>query len=435
MARDLRIPTAAVFEPLLHPARYKGAWGGRGSGKSHFFAGLAIEDALRFKGEHGMGLRMVCLRETQKSLKFSAKSLIEKKLQDFGLGEAQGFRVYREQIELPGDGVMIFNGLQDHTADSVKSLDDFHRAWIEEAQAVSDRSLTLLRPTIRAEGSEIWASWNPSLPTDAIDMMLRSDKTPKGSVVVRANWSDNPWLPRTLEDERRDVMAQSPERYGHIYEGEYQSVTEGAYFASRLTEAQLSGRIGNVYRDPLMKIYAIWDIGSTSNAADATSIWIVQFIGDEIRVLNYYEAIGQAFDDHVHWLRSNGYEDAVCILPHDGRKHDFVHTITPQGFLGRAGFTTDVVTNQGKGAALLRIDAVRALLPRCRFNEETTESGRLALGAYRQKIDDVRGVGLGPVHDWASHAADAFGLVAVYAERANTANKRQPLRRNLKGVV
>jgi phage terminase large subunit len=202
-----------------------------------------------------------------------------------------------------------------------------------------------------------------------------------------------------------------------------------------LTEAQLSGRIGNVYRDPLMKIYAIWDIGSTSNAADATSIWIVQFIGDEVRVLNYYEAIGQAFDDHVHWLRSNGYEDAVCILPHDGRKHDFVHTITPQGFLGRAGFTTDVVTNQGKGAALLRIDAVRAMLPRCRFNDDTTESGRLALGAYRQKIDDVRGVGLGPVHDWASHAADAFGLVAVYAERANTANKRQPLRRNLKGVV
>jgi phage terminase large subunit len=266
-------------------------------------------------------------------------------------------------------------------------------------------------------------------------MMLRSDRTPKGSVIVRANWSDNPWKPNTQEDERRDDMAMRPERYGHIWEGEYQSVTEGAYFASRLTEAQLSGRIGNVYRDPLMKVYAIWDIGSTSNAADATSIWIVQFIGDEVRVLNYYEAIGQAFDDHVHWLRSNGYEDAVCILPHDGRKHDFVHTITPQGFLGRAGFTTDVVTNQGKGAALLRIDAVRAMLPRCRFNEDTTESGRLALGAYRQKIDDVRGVGLGPVHDWASHAADAFGLVAVYAERANTVNKRQPLRRNLKGVV
>jgi phage terminase large subunit len=192
-----------------------------------------------------------------------------------------------------------------------------------------------------------------------------------------------------------------PERYGHIYEGEYQSVTEGAYFASRLTAAQLSGRIGIVSRDPLMKIYAIWDIGSTSNAADATSIWIVQFIGDEIRVLDYYEAIGQAFDDHVHWLRSNGYEDAVCILPHDGRKHD----------------------------------AVRAMLPRCRFNADTTESGRIALGAYRQKIDETRGVGLGPVHDWASHASDAFGLVAVYAERASTIHKRQPLRRNLKGVV
>jgi phage terminase large subunit len=140
-ANKLRIPTAEVFEPLLHPARYKGAWGGRGSGKSHFFAGLMIEEALMMQG-----YRAVCIREVQKSLKQSAKRLLEDKLEDYGLGEAQGFKVFREVIETPGDGVITFTGMQDHTADSVKSLEGFDRAWVEEAQSLSDRSMSLLRP-------------------------------------------------------------------------------------------------------------------------------------------------------------------------------------------------------------------------------------------------------------------------------------------------
>ena len=316
-AHKLRILTAEAFEPLLHPARYKGAWGGRGSGKSHFFAGLMIEEALRMPG-----YRAVCIREVQKSLKQSAKRLLEDKLQDFGLGEAQGFKVFREVIETPGDGVITFTGMQDHTADSVKSLEGFDRAWVEEAQSLSDRSMSLLRPTIRKEGSELWFSWNPQRATDPVDMMLRGATTPTGAKVVRSNWSDNPWLPKVLEQERRDCMDATPERYGHIWEGEYATVLEGAYFAKHLTEAQLEGRIGFVARDPLAKTYACWDIGGTSGKSDATAIWIVQFIGTEVRVLDYYEAVGQPFDAHVYWLRSSGYEDAMCVLPHDGRKHD-----------------------------------------------------------------------------------------------------------------
>ena len=162
---QFRVP--AAFEPLLHPARYKGAWGGRGSGKSHFFAGLAIDDALAWPGISGEGLRIAAIREVQKSLKQSAKRLVEDKLQQLGLGEAQGFKVYREVIELPHDGVMTFTGMQDHTADSVKSMEGFHRAWTEEAHSLAMRSLGLLRPTIRWEdvgrdlASELWFSWNP----------------------------------------------------------------------------------------------------------------------------------------------------------------------------------------------------------------------------------------------------------------------------------
>lgn len=426
----LRIPTAAVFEPLLHPARYKGVWGGRGSGKSHFMAGALVEDHIR-----NPGMRSVCIREVQKSLKQSAKKLVEDKIESFGLGEREGFKVFREVIETPGDGIITFTGMQDHTADSVKSLEGFNRAWVEEAQAMSDRSMTLLRPTIRAEGSELWFSWNPQRATDPIDMLLRGPNPPSDAVVIRANWSDNPWFPKVLGQERLDSLANEAEKYGHIWEGEYATVLEGAYFAKHLTQCQLDGRIGFVAPDPLMKKYAIFDIGGTSRKSDATAIWIVQYIGTEVRVLDYYEAVGQPFDAHVNWMRSSGYENAVCILPHDGRKHDTVYSVTPDGYLRQAGFNVDTVPNQGAGAALQRVEAVRQMFPFVRFNEETTSGGREALGWYHEKRDEVRGIGLGPDHDWSSHCADAFGLVAVYRNIAAQVTARKPLRRNIKGIA
>ena len=427
----LRIPTAEAFEPLLQPSRYKGAWGGRGSGKSHFFAGLMVEEHLRFPGH-----RSVCIREVQKSLKQSAKKLIEDTLQRYNLGEAQGFKVWREVIETPGDGLIIFQGMQDHTADSVKSLEGFDRAWVEEAQSLSDRSLSLLRPTIRAEDSELWFSWNPSRATDPVDMLLRGPISPTDAIVIRANWSDNPWFPVVLEQERKDCLETQADRYGHIWEGEYSTVLDGAYFAKHLTEAQLDRRIGHVSADPLMKIYAVWDIGGTSSRSDATAIWIAQFVGAEVRVLDYYEAVGQPFEAHVNWLRESGYEKAVCVLPHDGRKHDAVYQVTPQSFLREAGFLVDVVPNQGAGAAMQRIDAVRRLFPSILFNEETTKGGRDALGWYHEKRDEVRGIGLGPEHDWSSHGADAFGLMAIYKNGMKTESDwGEPLRRNLKGIV
>jgi phage terminase large subunit len=427
----LRIPTAEAFAPLLKPSRYKGAWGGRGSGKSHFFAGLMVEEHLRFSGH-----RSVCIREVQKSLKQSAKKLIEDTLQKYNLGEAQGFKVFREVIETPGDGLIIFQGMQDHTADSVKSLEGFNRAWVEEAQSLSDRSLSLLRPTIRAKESELWFSWNPSRATDPVDMLLRGPISPTDAIVVRANWSDNPWFPDVLEQERKDCLETQADRYGHIWEGEYATVLDGAYFAKHLTQAQLDRRIGRVARDPIMKTYAFFDIGGTSTRSDATAIWVAQFVGAEVRVLDYYEAVGQPFEAHVNWLRANDYEDVICVLPHDGRKHDAVYQVTPQSFLREAGFMVDIVPNQGAGAAMQRIDAVRRLFPSILFNEETTKAGRDALGWYHEKRDEARGIGLGPEHDWSSHGADAFGLLAIFKNGMKAESDwGEPLRRNLKGIV
>jgi phage terminase large subunit len=173
------IPTARVFQPLQQPSRFKGAWGGRGSGNSHFFGELMVERCLLQRGTLA-----VCIRETQKTLAQSSKRLIEAKIDTLRVGHE--FKVFYDKIQTPGDGLIIFQGMQDHTAESIKSLEGFQVAWMEEAQTISHRSLALLRPTMRTPDSEIWASWNPRRASDAIDGFLRTQK-PDNAIVVKAN--------------------------------------------------------------------------------------------------------------------------------------------------------------------------------------------------------------------------------------------------------
>lgn len=416
--RELDLKTAAVFGPLLQPARYKAAHGGRGSGKSHFFAELAIEDSLAEPGEIGEGLRTVCIREVQKDLAQSSKALIEAKLSSLGLNEADGFKVFKDVIQTPKDGLMIFKGMNDYTADSVKSLEGFKRAWWEEAQTATQRSLDLLRPTIRAPGSQLWFGWNPRHKDDPVDRMFRGGELPTGCVVVRANWRDNPWFTPELEQERQDCLRSQPDKYDHIWEGGYEQIHEGAYFAKQLSEAKSQGRISHVPQDPLMVKRIFVDIGGTGARADAFTMWVAQFIGLQVRVLNYYEAQGQPMATHLTWLREQGYEPADCKiwLPHDGSQQDKVNDTSYEKAFKAAGYEVEVVPNQGKGAAKSRIEAARRLFPSIWFNESTTEAGRDALGWYHEKRDEIRGIGLGPEHDWSSHGADSFGLMCIVYE-------------------
>lgn len=415
--QTLTIPTAEVFLPLLEPARDKAIWGGRGSGKSHFTAGLVIEDSLAAPGESaGEGLRTVCIREVQKDLAQSSKLLIESKLTAFKLTEADGFKVYRDAIKTPGDGLIIFKGMQDYTADSIKSLEGFKRAWWEEAQTATQHSLNLLRPTIRAPGSQMLWTWNPRRRTDPVDLMFRGDELPANSIVRRANWQDNPWWTDELETERRNTLRLQPDDYDHIWNGGYVTVASGAYFARQINEARQDGRIGRVAADPLMTYRAVWDIGGTGAKADATAIWIVQHVGLQIRFIDYYEAVGQPLATHVAWLRNNGYDKALCVLPHDGAAHEKITQTTYEGALREAGFSVEIVPNQGAGAAMARVEALRRLFPQMWFDEKRCSGGLDALGWYHEKKDDKRGIGLGPDHDWSSHGADAAGLVAVSYE-------------------
>jgi phage terminase large subunit len=219
----LRIETPRVFLPLLEPARYKGAHGGRGSGKSHFFAESLVERCLMHPGT-----RWACIREVQKSLEQSVKRLLEDKIEALGVGSS--FNVQKFEIGTPGGGVLIFQGMQNHTADSIKSLEGFDGAWVEEAQSLSQRSLDLLRPTIRKDGSEMWFSWNPRHETDPIDKLLRGEHVPPGSVVVEANHSDNPWLPDVLRMEMEYDLRRDPDKYAHVWKGGYVRASEARVF-------------------------------------------------------------------------------------------------------------------------------------------------------------------------------------------------------------
>jgi hypothetical protein len=224
------IQLAEAFLPFCHPARYKAAFGGRGSSKSHSFAALMVAYALKVPGFRG-----ICVREVQKSLKDSAKKLIEDKIQAFGVGAL--FDVITSEIKTPGGGLISFVGMQDHTAESIKSYEGYHAAWIEEAQTMSARSLELLRPTIRAPGSELWFSWNPRSADDPVDKFFRGLTPPKDAVIQKINYTDNKWFPIELEQERLHDLATNPDRYAHIWLGEYEPMAVGAIWSRQTIHA------------------------------------------------------------------------------------------------------------------------------------------------------------------------------------------------------
>lgn len=219
---ELRIKVPEVFMPLEGAHRYIGAHGGRCSGKSHYFGERWLRENVAEK------LDVVCLRETLKSLEFSVKKLLESKISTFNAGAY--FEVQDRRILSVHGGVTIFEGMQNHTAESIKSLEGFDRAWFEEAQNASDKSLTLLRPTIRKPGSQLWFGWNPDLETDPIDLLLRGPELPPDAAVIQANYMDNPWMSDEMRAEMEYDKRRDPDKYAHVWLGNYRRNSEARVF-------------------------------------------------------------------------------------------------------------------------------------------------------------------------------------------------------------
>lgn len=210
------------------PAKYRGLYGGRGSGKSHNFATLLIDRCLKERRD------VICLREVQKSLMQSAKRLLEQKIMDYGLGNI--FDVQQSQIKCPHGGIIVFEGLQHHTAESIKSYDGFHLFWVEEAQTLSSRSLEILIPTLRQEDGEIWASWNPRNEDDPIDVLLRGEYLPPDAIVRGINYDENIWFPEILRKEMEYDKRRDPDKYAHVWLGEYLRNSEARVFKNWTVE-------------------------------------------------------------------------------------------------------------------------------------------------------------------------------------------------------
>ncbi len=409
-AVQVRLPEKLV--PVFSgPAMYRGAYGGRGSAKTRSFAKMAAVHGLRCAQANERGV-IVCGREFMNSLEDSSLAEVKEAIlsepwlsDQYEVGE-KFVRTRDRSIDF------AFIGLR-HNLDSIKSKSRIRLLWVDEAEPVSETAWHKAINTVREEGSEVWVTWNPERKKSATHKRFRLDP-PAESRIIQLNWRDNPWFPVNLDKKRIEDKEKRPDQYEHIWEGDFVTTVEGAYFAKCLAEAKIHNRIGMVSKDPLMTIRAFWDIGGTGAKADACAIWIAQFIGQAVRVLDYYEAVGQPLAVHVEWLRERGWGKALCVLPHDGSTNDKVYDVSYESALKQAGFEVTVVPNQGRGAAKMRIEAARRLFPSIWFNETTTEAGRDALGWYHEKkSDDDREIGLGPEHDWSSHGADAFGLMCV----------------------
>jgi phage terminase large subunit len=412
------------------PADVRGAHGGRGSAKTRSFAKMAAVRGYQY-GMQGITGQIVCGRQFMNSLEDSSLEECKRAIEDEPWLAAY-YEIGDKYIKSRDGRVWFtFVGL-DRSVMSIKSKGRILLLWVDEAEPVTDEAWTIVIPTLREEGegwnAELWVTWNPRKKNAPVEGRFRFSKDPLVKV-VQLNWRDNPKFPAKLERERQRDLIERPEQYPHIWEGEYASAIEGAYFAKHLSEAKQQGRIGRIPVDPLMTLRVFVDIGGTGAKADAFSMWVAQFVGKEIRVLDYYEAVGQPIGVHLNWLRSRGYDHtkAQIWLPHDGESNDKVHDVSYASELRKALYTVTVIPNQGKGAAMARIERARNLFSRVWFNADTTEAGRDALGWYHEKRDQERNIGLGPEHDWSSHGADAFGLMCVaYEEPQSSAPLKYP---------
>lgn len=403
------------------PADVRGARGGRGSAKTRSFATMIAVRGYMF-GMAGIKGLLLCGRQYMNSLADSSLEEVKRAIEDVPWLK-DWYDVGQNYIKSKDGSIeFVFVGLDRNIA-SVKSKGRILICWVDEAEPVTDEAWTTLIPTLREEGSdwnaELWVTWNRKRKKAAVEKRF-SNSTDPLIKIVELNWRDNPKFPAKLERERLRDKEERPDQYDHVWEGDYVGVVEGAYYAKSITQARADGRIGRVGPDPLMSYRAFCDIGGTGQRADAFTIWAAQFIGKEIRVLKYYESVGQPAAAHMEWLRNNGYigTNTTIWLPHDGDTQDKVFDVSYKKAFEGAGYAVEVVPNQGKGAAMMRVRAAQRQFPNMWIDEAgCAEYGGIeAIGWYHEKRDETREIGLGPEHDWSSHGADSFGLMAVVAE-------------------
>ena len=448
---ELPVKMGELFEPIYHPVsgkriRYRGAYGGRGSGKTQGFGKKAVIDQL--ENPH----TFLCCRELQNSIKDSVHSVIAEQI--FTLGAYEAFEVGESFIRRKGlpDGVVgqfLFKGLRSNAAE-IKSMNRIKRCWVEEAQATSQKSLDYLLPTIREPESEIYFSWNPDDELDPVHSMLVTN-CPENALVVKINYSDNPFFPDVLEEERLRTLKYQPDRYDWIWEGNFNSNAEGAVYGKWINAMQNAGRMIEGIYDPSLPVYTAWDLGYS----DDTAIWWFQIVGLEVRLIDYYENNREDIKHYIEQLfgreivvEQYGNHGKVVKWKHGGtipgaehrQKYKYAKHFVPHDAANKllqAGGRS--IIQQGHEFGVLmhvvaassqqnQIQAARTTLDKCWADPVRCKDGLRALRKYAFVYDEDRAKWSDkPDHNGYSHGADAFEIIAqVWKSDIMAEEKKKP---------
>lgn len=343
--------------------------------------------------------RTVCVREVQKSLAQSVKRLLELKIEEMGVSD---YFIVQEAVikSKHGDGMILFQGMQNHTSDSIKSLEGVDCAWVEEAQSLSQRSLDLLRPTIRKPGSELWFTWNPSLATDPVDVLLRGDNPPPDATVLRVNWQDNPWFPDVLRAEMEYDRQRDPDKYIHIWQGEYVRNSERRVFKNwRIEEFDTPA-------DAVHRFGADWGF-----AVDPTVLVRCHIIGRTLYIDHEAYQVGCEIVDTPALFLTIPEAERWPIVADSSRPETISH-------MRKAGFTKLMPAVKGARSVEEGVEFLKSydivVHPRCVHAIDE-------LTLYSYKADAATGAVLPILEDKSNHVIDALRYACEGVRRVQTA--------------
>lgn len=434
---DINVQLPAKLEAVFSSPNmdYRGARGGRGGAKTIAFANMAIVEIMRPCSEPW---RFLCGRELQKSLKDSVFSVIANQIIKLGVQDA--FDVGKEFIRCKNGNEFLFYGLKSNIAE-VKGLHGVRRTWLEEAQKVSQSSLTYLIPTVMRDfpDCEIWASWNNEDEDDPVYKLMVTDADER-TICVEINYYDNPWFPESLNRVRLKDKKNNPDRYEWIWEGKFNTNAEGSVYAKWMQRAIDENRVRDGIYDLLLPVYTAWDLGY----GDDTTIWWFQICRDEVRLIDYYNNRGQDIKHYSEQLYGRKIPEEGIKYGANGKvlsfmlgepieglerrltyrysdhyqPHDAANKLLQAG--GRS--TIDQFHEFGIKCKIVaatsqmnQIEATRTLINRCWYEKSTTQEGVKCMKKYAFKYNENKNCYSDePDHDLGgySHGCDAHEIIA-----------------------
>ena len=391
-------------------ARYKIAYGGRGSGKTVSFAQILLLLGYTFKK-----LRILCTREIQKTIKESVHQVLSDEIANVGL---EGFYTVKNDSILGLNGSeFIFSGIRSMDVAKIKSLHNIHIAWAEESQVITDKSWQTLIPTIRAEHpdfgpSEIWASFNPELDTDPTYVRL-VENTPPNSILVKINHSDNPFFPNVLEQERQYLYDTDKSHnrmiYNHVWEGECLPAVEGAIFATEVAKLHEQGRVRPLDYDSTGRVHVVMDLGY-----GVMSAILVQKFASTVQIIGYVELIHSTYHDLTLQLKALPYQWGKVFMPHDATHKDPKYGKSHFDVMNELGWTTEQIPQIGVENY---IELGRTLFENV-YISDSDDCKQLVhcLRRWRRMIPATTEHPGNPMKDEFSHGSEAYCYTAVVAD-------------------